>query len=63
MLFGDFNGDGKDDVLQHGVRASVPQPACWALHSPDPRLVSLDRFRLSSAGAQPFGIWSTAEMR
>jgi hypothetical protein len=63
MLFGDFNGDGKDDVLQHGVRASVPQPACWALRSTDPRLVSLDRFRLSPAGGQPFGVWSTAEMR
>jgi hypothetical protein len=63
MLFGDFDGDGKDDVLQHGVRAGVAQPACWALRSPDPRLVSLDRFRLSSAGARPFGVWSTAEMR
>lgn len=63
MLFGDFDGDGKDDVLQHGVRAAVAQPACWALRSPDPRLVSLDRFRLSSAGAHLFGVWSTAEMR
>jgi hypothetical protein len=63
MLFGDFTGDGHDDVLQHGVRAAIPQPACWALRSPDPRLVSLSYFRLSSAGGRPFGIWSTANMR
>ena len=63
MLFGDFTGDGHDDVLQYGVRAPAPQTACWAARSPDPRLVGLPYFRLSSAGAQPFGIWSMAAMR
>jgi hypothetical protein len=64
MLFGDFTGDGHDDVLQRGVRTALPQQTpCWAARSVDPRLVSLNRFRLSSAGAQPFGVWSTAEMR
>ena len=63
MLFGDFTGDGHDDVLQYGIRAPAPQPGCVAARSPDPRLVGLPYFRLSASGAQPFGIWSTAAVR
>ncbi len=63
MLFGDFNGDGRDDVLQHGVPTAVPVPTCWALRSPNPRLVSLNYFRLSPGGAKPLDRWSTYDMR
>jgi hypothetical protein len=61
MLVGDFDGDGRADVLQHGVKLSVSLPAapCWA--SKD--FVSLERFRLASGGARPFARWSAVDMR
>lgn len=60
-LVGDFTGDGRADVLQHGVKLSAGLPAapCWASKT----FVSLERFGLSSGGARPFARWSSADMR
>ena len=53
MLFGDFNGDGSDDVLQHGVRTSATLGPCWALRNGTMQFSSFERFKLSRAGSSP----------
>ena len=56
MLFGDFTGDGRADVLQH---ASIggPSPLCGAA------IGSFERYRLSAGGARPLARWSSADLR
>jgi hypothetical protein len=60
LAVGDFDGDGRADVLQHGAKKNVPSVGCGlALRN----FVSFGRFRLSSAGERPFATWSAANMR
>ena len=63
MLFGDFNDDDRDDVLQHGVRTSATFGACWALRNGTVQFKSFERFKLSRAGSSPLRVWSVADMR
>ena len=55
MLFGDFTGDGRADVLQHAAIGG-PSPFCGAIGS-------FERFRLSAGGTRPLARWSSADMR
>jgi hypothetical protein len=63
MLFGDFTGDGRDDVLQHGAKTPAPNTACWAIRNGTTQFRSFERFRLSQGGAGPLKSWSVANMR
>jgi FG-GAP-like repeat/Right handed beta helix region len=65
MLFGDFTGDGSDDVLQHGKRKNPsPAPPCWERANGTMRFQSFDRFRLSSKESnRRLEPWSFADMR
>ena len=63
MLFGDFNGDGRDDVLQHGAATKVASTACWAVRNGTTLFTSFERFKLSSAGSSRPETWSVADMR
>jgi hypothetical protein len=60
MLFGDFNGDGVDDMLQHGTKGAMKKCATGARVG---GIRSLDRFRLSASGTGPLNRWSSANMR
>ena len=51
MLFGDFDGDKRTDVLQHGVLTND-----LAVFSP------LTRFNMSSGGVAALAMWSLQDM-
>jgi hypothetical protein len=62
MLFGDFTGDGSDDVLQHARKD--PTLACWAVANGTTRLTSLERYQLSSRESnRRLEPWSIADVR
>ena len=64
MLFGDFTGDDRVDVLQHGERKlPAATPPCWEIRNGTTRFRSFERFRLSVGGTRPLRRWSSADMR
>jgi hypothetical protein len=63
MLFGDFNDDDRDDVLQHGAITRTPSVACWAVKNGTALFSSFERFKLSKSGSSPLAAWSVADMR
>jgi FG-GAP-like repeat len=63
MLFGDFDADSRDDVLQHGKERRTPLLGCWAIANRNIRFDSFERYRLSSGGSRPLTPWSVADLR
>jgi hypothetical protein len=62
MLFGDFTGDGSDDILQHGKKGiSV---SCAAIANGTVNFNNFERYRLSSRESnRRLETWSFADMR